>query len=122
MKQSSKDKHHGLQLAEGVILGGFTSIIALDVAQLCYYALDPVAHSCVSYLAPPNASGAAATATNAAELTAVPSEHVPYLAVSKLIQEEKKKDKEDEKRRDVWKRVIRIILLVALGYLIAGML
>lgn len=44
------------RVIEGVVLGGLCSVIAFDVAEIAFYALDPVVKKCHKYFVPKNES------------------------------------------------------------------
>ena len=84
-----------------IILGGFTGVIAIDMSELCFYALD----YCV-------------TDTATEKMGANVLENNQFLVAKKLLKEEKKAEQQEEKKKEVWKRGVRLTLLLVLAMII----
>ncbi len=87
-------KSKGYKLAKGIMLGGFGSIIAVDLAELCFCALDPVTSKGIEYY-DIKVKGVA-----------------PRVGASSQSEEEIEKN-----RKNIWKRVFRITLLLIIAFL-----
>ena len=95
MSSDKAKKSEGQRMVKGIVLGGMSGVIAVDFAELCFDALDPVAAAVVK------ASGGAN----------------PVMGASVAL-DAKKLQKDEEKKKNVWKRIVRIIILGLTAYLV----
>lgn len=89
------------RLIPKVILGGITGIVAMDMSELCFYALD----ACVPER--PKIQVKSANVVNN-----------EFLEAKKVLKEVKQAEQAEDKKRDVWKRSIRIIVMALIAYMV----
>lgn len=88
-------KSDARRMVKGIVLGGMSSVIAVDFAELCFEALDPMASAVVRGSSSTAAAGGAS-----------------------VIPDPKKLQKDEEKKKNVWKRIVRILILGLTAYLV----
>lgn len=97
MQSEKVKKSDGRKLARGVVIGGVGSIIAMDIAELCFDALDPMATTIVK---------------------AYDGRTEDVMSGAQVAPDYKKMLKDEEKKKNVWKRIVRVILLALTTYLV----
>ena len=83
-----------------VVLGGITGIVAMDISELCFFALD----QCALPEKPKVQLGA--NVTN------------DYMDAKRVLKEEKEFEQLQERKRDAWKRGIRVVVMALVAYLV----
>lgn len=110
------------KLAKGIVLGGLCSVISLDISEVIFEGLNPLVKKL--HKAIPAVSGgasvgrppmlvAASSSVTAADLSA----KIDHGALSHQMAKEKKKKKA---RKLLYKRILRILLLMGVAYFVVA--
>jgi hypothetical protein len=99
------------KLAKGIMLGGFGSIIAVDLAELCFCALDPITSKGIE-IYDSKVRGVQPKMGSAVGSSGVPSGTMSHSGAPFGAEEEKEKN-----RKNIWKRVFRITLLLLVAFI-----
>lgn len=133
MATDSKDKGKS-KIAKGIVIGGLCSVVAIDFAELCFHALDPVAESISNKLTPsPNSIPSGPSGSSAPLKEGDAPTHprsgggsvlsgADIVEANKIMRDEKKQEKEEERKKEMWKRLIRVMLLFLFIYIVVGYL
>lgn len=104
--------HPHFRLLNGIAVGGLASVMALDIAEIVGHGLDPV----VKYL---DMNTTKNNKITGAQIE--PKQQLPPInsnSVDKQAKEIQKQKLAKEKRRNIIRRVIRVLLIAAFAYLL----
>lgn len=127
-------------LIEGICIGGLSSVISVDLAELLFAGLDPVVKKCVKlfpqppktpdsppsllYTATDHGDGRFPDGSQVSSVDAPPSTRIltQVETVQKAkdeIEKQQRIEKEAKlRKRNLWKRLVRVLILAGLAYLI----
>lgn len=121
-------------LIEGICIGGLSSVISVDLAELIFAGLDPVVKKCTKYFGPEKKPKTAPSLLYASQVSSVssPTFITATLSMTAVDEVQKAKDEIEKqernekeaklRKRHIWKRLVRVLILVGLAYLIISLL
>lgn len=104
-----KKKNPGYKLAKGILLGGLGSVIALDIANLCFITIDPLASSFMSKYDRYVHNKPGTTPSS------FPAKGSTFIGASSM-EEDKKMEEEELRRKHMWMLSFRILILAVFLY------